>query len=513
MESSNVNNKRIAKNTAYLTMRALLIMFISLYTSRVILDKLGVEDFGIYNVVGGFVGIFSFLKTSFSSVTQRFLNISLGRGDEAGARRIFSQHLLLYCIAIVILVILAETIGLYFVENKLVIPKSRLDIAITIYHFSVITICVNIFGIVYNSAIIAHENMKVFSYIGIIEGFSKLGIAFLLVVCDIDRLLLYGFLMMLLQLLIQLFNYIYCRMKYFECKFIPYCSKGDILQSIRMIGWDFVNNITFVFKDQFLTILLNIFFGPVVNAARAVTAQVNMAINSFCGGFMTSVKPQLVKSYAKNDKSYLISLFFKSSKYSFFIIYAFCLPVMLCVHTLLSLWLKDVPRYTEIFVIWNLMESICAVLLAPNWTMTLASGKLRKYVLMCNAANLMVFPFCYICFWCGSSPIWAYVIAFMMRVLEVCFAVYNSNLVIGYGIRQYLTNVIRPCLIVVFMTIVVSYPINRILGDGIVSLVLTTLVTSLSLVGTVWFWGATLGEKKYIIEFVRNRFVNNSTQK
>lgn len=510
MESSNVNNKRIAKNTAYLTIRALLIMFISLYTSRVILDKLGVEDFGIYNVVGGFVGIFSFLKTSFSSVTQRFLNLSLGRDDQVEARKIFSQHLLLYCIAIVILIILAETVGLYFVENKLVIPKNRLDIAITIYHFSVLTICINIFGIVYNSAIIAHENMKVFSYIGIIEGLSKLGIAFSLVVCDIDRLLLYGFLMMLLQLLIQLYSYIYCRIKYTECRFMRYWSKGDILQSIRMIGWDFVNNITFVFKDQFLTILLNIFFGPVVNAARAVTAQVNMAINSFCGGFMTSVKPQLVKSYAKDDKSYLISLFFKSSKYSFFIIYAFCLPVILCVHTLLSLWLKEVPRYTEVFVIWNLMESICAVLLAPNWTMTLASGKLRKYVLMCNLANLMVFPFCYICFLCGGSPIWAYVIAFLMRVLEVCFALYNSNLVIGYGIRQYLNKVIRPCLIVVCITVIVSYPINRMLGEGFISLVLTTIVSLLSLVVAVWFLGATQGEKQYIREFVKNKFLKNT---
>ena len=164
MDTAKTNNKRIAKNTFYLTVRSLFVMFISLYTSRIILDKLGIEDFGIYNVVGGFVGIFSFLKTSFSSVTQRFLNISLGKNDIEGTRKIFNQHLLLYCIAIIILLLIAETIGLYFVENKLVIPKERLPIAVIIYHFSVLTICINIFGIVYNSTIIAHENMKVFSY-------------------------------------------------------------------------------------------------------------------------------------------------------------------------------------------------------------------------------------------------------------------------------------------------------------------------------------------------------------
>lgn len=505
MDIASSNNKRIAKNSVYLTIRALFILFISLYTSRVILDKLGVEDFGIYNAVGGFVGIFSFLKTSFSSVTQRFLNISLGKNDFVGAKRIFNQHLLLYCIAIIILGIFAETIGLYFVENKLVIPKERLPIAIVIYHFSVLTICINIFGIVYNSAIIAHENMKVFSYIGVVEGLSKLGIAYLLVVCNIDRLLLYGFLMMLLQLFIQIFNYIYCRIKYSECRFQFYWNKDDIFQSTRMIGWDFVNNITFVFKDQFLTILLNMIFGPIVNAARAVTAQVNMAINSFCSGFLTSVKPQLIKSFAIEEKSYLYSLFFKSSKYSFYIIFAFCLPAMLSVSTLLSLWLKEIPRYTETFVIWNLLEAICAVLLVPNWTMTLASGKLKRYVLMCNSANFMVLPLCYLSFIRGLNPVWAYIISFIMRLFELTFALYCSNLVIGFGIKNYFCKVVRPCLVVVVVCLSCSLPINYFLGDGISSLILTTLTTTITLFVAVWLFGSTNSERKYIVDFVNNK--------
>lgn len=499
------NSKRIAKNTVFLTIRSLFIMFISLYTSRVILDKLGVEDFGIYNVVGGFVGIFSFLKTSFSNVTQRYLNISLGKNDKDAARRIFNQHLFLYCIAIIVLLIIAETLGLYFVENKLVIPKERFDTAIVIYHFSVLTICINILGIVYNSTIIAHENMKVFSYIGILEGLSKLGIAFSLVVCDIDRLLLYGFLMMTLQVLIQIFNYVYCRIKYEECRFLFCWNKNDMANSVRMIGWDFLNNITFVFKDQFLTVLLNIFFGPIVNAARAVTAQVNMAVNSFSTSFLTSTKPQLVKSYAQSEKSYLKSLFFKSSKFSFYIILTFCLPVMFCSHTLLVLWLKNVPQYTEVFVIWNLLEAICAVLIVPNWTMTLASGNVRKYVLMCNAANLMVLPLCYICFSCGASAIWAYIISFLLRFVEYCLSLYNSNRIVHFGIGHYLREVVKPLMVVSLFSVSCVYVINQFLTDGLFCLVWTTIVSTISILFSLWFWGTTNSERNMCISFIKNK--------
>lgn len=505
MESVDKNSKRIVKNTTFLTIRSFFIMFVSLYTSRVILDKLGIEDFGIYNVVGGFVGIFSFLKTSFSNVTQRYLNISLGRNDINEARRIFNQHLLLYCIAIVVLIVIAETVGLYFVKNKLVIPQERFETAIIIYHFSVLTICISILGIVYNSAIIAHENMRFFSYIGIVEGLSKLGIAFSLIACDFDRLLLYGFLMMSLQFLIQIFNIVYCRIKYDECKFLCYWNRYDILRSMRMIGWDFLNNITFVFKDQLLTILLNVFFGPIVNAARAVTAQVNMAVNNFSTSFLTSTKPQLVKSYAQSDTKYLHSLFFKSSKYSFYIILTFCLPVMFCSHTLLALWLKVVPQNTEVFVIWNLLEAICAVLIVPNWTMTIASGNVKKYVLMCNTANLMVLPLCYFCFLSDFSAIWAYIISFLLRFVELCLSLYNSNLIVRFGMNEYVKKVVRPLIIVTFFSVFCVFWINHFLIDGFINLVLTTIVSTISILFAVWFWGTTDGERNMCISFVKNK--------
>ena len=497
------DSKRIAKNSIFLLIRLLFLLFISLFTSRVVLDKLGVEDFGVYNVVGGFVGIFSFLKTSFSNVTQRFLNFELGRNYLIEARQIFNQHLILYVIVVILLVIIAETFGLYFVENKLVISDSRREIAIVIYHFSVATICLNILGIVYNSAIIAHENMKIFSYIGMLEGLGKLGIAYMISISPIDKLLLYGFLMMLLQFFVQLFNFVYCRIKYEECKWMWFFKKEETKQTTRYIGWDFVNNIVFVIKDQGVTILLNLFFGPVVNAARALTAQVNMAVSSFSSSFMASVRPQLVKSYANNDMAYWQSLFLKSSKYSLYIMWLFSLPMMICISTVLSIWLKEVPSDTDFFIIWNLLEAICAVLLSPCWTTTLASGKLRTYVISCNTANLMVFPFCYFSFYMGANPVWAYIISFALRGVEVIIAIFITNNIIRFGACNYFQKVILPFILVVLISFIPSYYFHRLLGEGIVSLFVTSIVSTASILISILVLGSTSGERKYFLSFVQ----------
>lgn len=504
MEQNSRNSKRIAKNTAFLFIRQLILLFISLYTSRVVLDKLGVEDFGVYNVVGGFVGIFGFLKTSFSSVTQRFLNIELGKDDLWQANCVFNQHLILYAITVVVVFILFETVGLEFVKEKLVIPTDRLDTAIIVYHFSVITICINILGIVYNSAIIAHEDMKVFSYIGIAEGVFKLGIAFMIAVTDIDRLLMYGLLMMLVQVLVQLFNFVYCR-RYIESKLRWVWNRKDIRQTSRFIGWDFVNNIVFIFKDQFVTILLNMFFGPVVNAARAVTAQINMAVSSFTLSFMISVKPQLVKSYSSGNHPYMKKLYFKSSKYALYLMWTFCLPLILCINTVLSLWLKEVPEHTCAFVVWNLLEGLCAVLLTPNSTTTMATGRLRRYVLTCGIVNLMVFPSCYVMFYLGYDPVWAYTISFILRFIEVVCAVHITNRYIHFGLANYLRQVVLPFSMVCSVSFIFSYFCHEAFGIGFLSLVLTTVVSIVSIAVAIWLFGSTKGEKGYFLSYVKNR--------
>lgn len=505
MTSKIENSKQIANNTAFLFLRLLFLLFISLLTSRVVLDKLGIVDFGIYNVVGGFVGIFSFLKTSFASVTQRFLNVEYGRNHWEKARQILNLHFMLYVGLVIALVVVLETLGLYYVEEKLVIPKDRLDIAITIYHFSVATICLNLLGIVYTSAIIAHENMKVFSFVGLVEGMWKLGIAYMISITTVDKLLLYGFLMMLLQFFMLLFNFTYCFCRYKECRPLYYWNKKDIKETSRFVGWDFFSNLALVFKDQFLTILLNLFFGPVVNSARAVTAQVNLAVSSFSGGFMISVKPQLVKSYAISENDYLKQLFFKSSKYSLYLIWLFCLPVMINASTILSIWLKEVPKDTDFFVVWNLLEAICAVLLEPCWTIIMASGKLSKYVMACNTAKLLVLPICYFSFYFGCGAVWAYIISFILRLAEVIIAVVLTSNIANIRLSNYFNQVVVPFLIVLVFSLAVVLLCALIIENNYLVLFVTTASSVIATSFSVLLWGSSKGERAYIYSFVKTK--------
>lgn len=499
------SSQQIANNTAFLFLRMLFLLFISLFTSRVVLDKLGVVDFGIYNVVGGFVGIFSFLKTSFASVTQRFLNVEYGRNNWEKARQILNQHFILYAGIVVALVVILESVGLYYVEEKLVIPEERLDIAVTIYHFSVATICINLLGIVYTSAIIAHENMKVFSYVGIVEGICKLGIAYMISTTAVDKLLLYGFLMMLLQLFVLLFSFAYCVYHYKECRPLLYWNKGDVKETSRFVGWDFFNNLAFVFKDQFLTILLNLFFGPVVNSARAVATQVNIAIWGFSGSFMTSVKPQLVKSYATNDKTYLFQLFVKSSKYSLYLMWIFCLPFVINASTILSLWLKEVPKGADVFVIWHLMEGTSAVLLSSCSTIIMASGRLRIFVLACNTTKLLVLPICYVCFCLNFDAVWAYIVSFSLRLVEVYLGITITCRLISMNGCYYLNQVIKPFMIVSVFSLIASWPLSLLINNVYLSLLVTTASSVIATSIAILLWGSSKGERAYIYSFVKDR--------
>lgn len=509
MPDNTKNKQRIAKNTFFLTVRSLLLMFISFWTSRVVLDKLGVVDFGVYNVVGGFVGIFGFMKSSFSNVTQRFLNIELGKGDYDRANKIFNQQFLLYVAIAIVVFIAAEAVGYYFIREKLTIPPDRLHSAIIIFHFSVITICLSIIGITYNSAIIAHENMKVFSYIGVVEGCAKLGIAYALSVSNCDRLILYGLLLLFLNFCVQGFTAGFCLKKYRECRFKWYWNKKDVKQTTRFIGWDFINNIVFVVKDQFVTVLLNMFFGPVVNAARAVTAQVNMAVSGFTNNFLTSVKPQLVKSYAKQDYAYTKQLFFKSSKYSLYIMWFFCLPIIASINIILHFWLKKVPPQTDIFIIWNLLEAMCAVLISPSWTITMASGRLKRYVLTCNIPNLLVFPLCYLLFFIGRGAQWAYIIAFLMRLIEIICSLTITNSIVKFGWKNYFKNVVIPFSIVLVISAILTGTSSLLFSNKLLSFLFTSLISVISVVGGIWFLGSTANERNYLIGLVK-KYSNRS---
>lgn len=501
------NSKRIVKNTLFLYLRMIFLMVVSLYTSRVVLDKLGVEDFGIYNLVAGFVLMLGFFSSSLSNVTQRFLNIELAKNDNKRAQEIFNQHLILYVIIILFVLLIAETAGLYFVKNKLVIPAERIGAALWTYQFALLSLTATLLGIVYNSAIIAHEDMKIYSFVGIAEGVAKLGIAFLLGAVGDDRLIVYAFFLMAVVASAQFFYAVYCHRKYEECRLQWYWNRNTVKQTASFVGWNFVGTIIYMLKDQGLNILLNLFCGPVVNAARAVSYQVNSAISSFNSNFITSVQPQIVKSYASGEWDYMFSLFYKSTKYSLYLMWFLCLPVILYMDKLLGLWLKEVPGDTAVFTFWILVDSILATMTNAPWIITMAKGDLKKYVLYSNSILILIFPLSYLALYSGMAPVSVFMIIVAIRILQITSILIVVDSQFHYGIQNFIKQVIYPFAKILVVTIPLSIACVKLLGDSLIMMFISILIICAITVLIIWLLGLTKNERNLAKEFVLKRFL------
>ena len=317
MSESSSNNKRIAKNTLLLYFRMLLTMVVSLYTSRVVLGALGVEDYGIYNVVGGVVAMFSMLSGSLSAAISRFITFELGTGNKEKLKRVFSSSVTIQMGLSAIILVLAETVGLWFLNNKMVIPESRMYAANWVFQLSLLTFVINLISIPYNAAIIAHERMSAFAYISIFEAVSKLVVAYCIVISPIDRLILYAIMLTTIAVIIRLIYGSYCKRKFEECTFHFIYDHDLLKQMFGFAGWNFIGASSALLRDQGGNIVINLFCGPAVNAARGIAVQVNTAIHSFVTNFMTALNPQITKSYAGADQKYLMTLLFQGARLSF----------------------------------------------------------------------------------------------------------------------------------------------------------------------------------------------------
>lgn len=349
MSVKSENNKRIAKNTFLLYFRMLFTMGVSLYTSRVVLNTLGVEDFGIYNVVGGVVVMFSFLNSSLATATQRFLNYEMGQGNALKLEKVFSIALTGHYLIALSVILLAETIGLWFVSTQLEIPAERMHAALWVYQFSILTLAVSIISVPYNAVIIAHERMKVFAYVSIAEVSLKLTVVFLLVYLSFDKLVLYAFLLLVVAVIVRMIYATYCKRNFTECKYRFIFEKDLFAQMFCFSGWMFTGTLSNLFSSQGVNILINMFFGPIQNAARGIAYQIQGTVNAFVTNFMVAVQPQIVKSYSQGNYSYMYKLVFMASRYSFYLLFLLSLPVLLQTQYLLQLWLKNVPDYSVLF--------------------------------------------------------------------------------------------------------------------------------------------------------------------
>lgn len=438
--NNKAENRRIAKNTFLLYIRMFITMGVSLYTSRVVLSALGVEDYGIYNVVGGVVGLLGFLRSSLSTSTSRFLSYELGCNNLKKLRETFKTAIGIHIGLVILILVLLETIGLWFVLNKLTIPQERVGVAVFIYHFSVATCCVQIMQFPYNAAIIAHERMGAFAYISIIEVSLNLIIAYLLQISSMDKLELYAILLFFIHCIISLFYIIFAIRNFSECKIGIGFERCITKPMLIFSGWDLYGNFSVVVRSQGLNILQNMFFGPVINAAAGVSNQVMHAIMGFTENFLVAVRPQIYKNYAGNDMVRFYSLVINSSKYCFLLLFLISFPMLLEANFVMHLWLKKVPDYAVVFCQLTIVNNWISVMFRPIVFGVQATGQAKMISIINGTIYIAVLPLSYLFLKMGGSPIIPYVLNITLLIIgHFVFTLYAfKRNAPSFSIKQFL---------------------------------------------------------------------------
>ncbi len=500
MTSHAENTKRIAKNTLMLYVRMLFSMLVSLYTSRVMLNTLGVEDYGIYNVVGGFVAMFSLISSSLSASSSRFLTFELGKGNMERLKETFSTSLLIHVVLAGIVFILAESVGVWFLNTRMTIPAERLYAANWVFQASVFSFIFNLFSTPYNASIVAHERMNTFAYIGIVDVVLRL-LAVLFIANSswkFDRLIIYSLLLFAIAILLQCIYLLYCKVNFEECQWRFCFCKECWKEMSSFAGWNFIGSSSSIFKDQGVNILLNLIIGPVINAARGIAISVNLAICAFANNFMVALNPQITKSYASNDRGYMFSLVERGARFSFYIVFMLALPIMLETNFVLTLWLGNFPNHTTNFVRLILCLSLCDILSNTLITLQLATGKIRNYQIAVGGLQLMNFPLSYICLKIGLPPESTLMVAILISLSSLALRLAFLHNMVGLPIKQYLCNV---CVNVIFIAIIASVcPILVYynMHEGWLRFITVSFISLINVGAVVYFIGCNKSERKFI---------------
>lgn len=507
--SSESSNKTIAKNTIFLYFRMMFTMVVSLFTSRVILQVLGVEDFGIYQTVGGVVGMLQFVNGALSTGSSRFLTYEMGTGNFEKLKRTFSSVLTAHLLLAFIIVIVAETAGLWFVYNKLVIPAERMDAAIFAYHLSILAAVFQITQVPYNACIISHEKMGIYAYVSIAEVVLKLAIVYALYVGGWDKLMLYSLLFCIVNIGIVIFYRIYCTRYFEEAKYKPMWDKGIMKGVLSYSGWNLFANTSVALKSQGAVILINMFFNPSVVAARAVANQVNMAANQFIQNFRTAANPQIVKRYAAGDFEGSKSLLLSSTKFSYYLMLLLALPICLVAEHLLQLWLGQVPEYSVIFLQLAIITSLFQVFDTSFYTALYAKGQIRENALISPTLGFLAIIITYVLFRFGCSPetlAWTMLVDYVLLGLIIKPILIIK--IVGYTWIDVM-KVFRPCFRVSVVSSLIPIILylyrDSVLTNIILQFVVLAAVSVLSVVTTVWFIGLDKSMKDKLLLVVKSK--------
>ena len=498
MSQSSDNNKRIAKNTLLLYFRMLLMMFVTLFTSRVVLDKLGVTDYGIYNVVGGIVAMLGFLNGSMSNAVQRYLSFEIGKKNDEGVNRIFNVSLLAHAgIAIFVLVVM-EIVGVWYLNTHMNIPADRMDAANWVLQCSIFTTLFSIVQVPYNAIIISKEQMGIYAYISILEVVLKLLVVYMLSIGNFDKLKLYSVLIMVVTIGIMMIYRFYCAKKYNEAKFHFVKDWNLLRQIIGFASWNMLGELAWVFTGQGVNIILNSFFGPVVNAARGLAEQVNGAVNRFVANFQTAVNPQLIKNYASEQLDEMKKLLYRSTRFSYYLLFALSLPLILKMDYVLHLWLKDVPDYTTGFCQLVLVCSLVSTLSNLLAQVARAYGKIRNYQIVVSLFLFMNFPLSYLVLKMGFSPLSTMGVNIGIQTTLLFVRLRLTGKMIQMTYMNFIKNVLVQVVVVTLVAIIIPLIICMILDETFIGFVVVCLVAFISVCLSTYILGMNANERQYI---------------
>lgn len=501
------DNKRIAKNTLFLYIRMALIMLTTLYISRIILRILGVEDFGIYNVIAGFVSMFAFITATVSGGTSRFFAFEIGRDNNEKLSQYFRLSIMSFGLLSLIILLFAETIGLWFIKNRLVIPDDRLSAGIVVYHFSVCSLIINMFSIPYKSLIIAKEKMGIYAYISIIEVVINLIIVFVLDSITMDKLKLYSILLFVLNLIIAFSFFCCCRLLYRESRFSFFWNRGMFVEFFNYSCWIVIGTLSGILRGQGLNVILNIFFGPTVNAARGIAFQVHSAINQFVNNFYMACRPQITKLYAAGDHCRMMNLVFSSSRICYLLTLLLTLPILIETPHILKLWLSIVPDHTIFFTRLVLMTILIETISYPFQAAVSATGKVKWYQIITGGITLLTLPIAYVFLKYGYRPEVVFYISIIMAIVAQASRLLFMKMLLQLSVISYLRQVIARMIMVSVLSTTLPVVLNYYLNESFTSALFVVFASLLS----VLFWGFMCGiskeERRSVVRMLKKIYV------
>ena len=501
------NNTRIAKNTIFLFLRMVFVLFVSLYTTRVVLNTLGIIDYGIYNVVAGFVSMFAFLNSSMNNTTQRFYNFVRGTDNKDEQCKIYNTALRIQIVLAIILFIILESLGLWYIYSKMVIPSGRLDAAVWVFHSSTLSLVFLVLQIPYSAAIISHEKMDYFAIVSIFDVLIKLIVVLILPHISYDQLIFYGICLLLISITNFLLYYIYCKRHFEEIKYQKHYGKEKFKEMLTFSGWNLFGSFAYTMQGQGLNVLINAFFGPIVNAARGVTFQIQSTINGFSENIATAFRPQLVESYAKTNFLRTQNLMFSMSKYCFTMLYFLTVPIIIELHYILNIWLKGaVPDFTITFTYLVLANMLVNSLNMPISQTVQATGKVKYYQIIRSILIISTLPISWIVLKLDASPVSVFIVTLIISIINQPLSMAILHHLFYYSYKLYLKRVILPCMILTLLLPILPVTFHLIMNENFSRLIVVLISTIIASVALTYFVILNNTEKEIITSLLKKKF-------